>query len=165
MPASPIRSARPADVPAILSIWNPIIRDTAITFNATEKSEAEVAALISERAAAGHALLVAEGAGRVIGFGGYGQFRGGVGYGRTMEHTLLFAPEARGAGLGRAMIQALCAHARETGAHSLIAGVSAENPGGRAFHRATGFAEIATLPEVGFKFGRYMDLHLMQRML
>jgi L-amino acid N-acyltransferase YncA len=55
-----IRDARPTDAAAIAAIWNPIIRDTDITFNPVEKTEAEIAALIADRQAAGHAFLVAE---------------------------------------------------------------------------------------------------------
>lgn len=163
--AMAVRLAGPGDAAGIAAIWNPVIRDTAITFNAAEKTEAEVAALLAERAAAGHGTFVAGAPGEVLGFASYSQFRGGVGYARTMEHTVLLAEGARGRGLGRALMAALEEHARAAGAHSLFAGVSGENPAGRAFHAALGYVELAVLPEVGFKFGRWMDLHLMQKRL
>ena len=160
-----IRDARPADAPAIAAIWNPVIRDTAITFNAAEKSEDDIVAMIQSRQSDGHGFLVAESEGDVMGFATYAQFRGGVGYARTMEHTILLHPAAHGRGLGRALMTALEDHARARGAISLFAGVSAENPAGRAFHAALGFAEVAILQRVGFKFGRTMDLVLMQKFL
>lgn len=160
-----IRDARPADAPAIAAIWNPVIRNTAITFNAAEKSEDDIVAMIRSRQADGHGFLVAESEGDVMGFATYAQFRGGVGYARTMEHTILLHPAAHGRGLGRALMTALEDHARARGAISLFAGVSAENPAGRAFHAALGFAEVAILQRVGFKFGRTMDLVLMQKFL
>lgn len=160
-----IRPARSADAPAIAAIWNPVIRDTAITFNAQEKSDADIAAMIADRGAAGHGFLLAEIGDEVVGFATYSQFRGGVGYARTMEHTVLLSPAAHGKGLGRALMVGIEDHARAGGAHSLYAGVSAENPAGRAFHAAIGFAEIAILPAVGYKFGRWMDLVLMQKFL
>ena len=72
---------------------------------------------------------------------------------------------AQGGGVGRALMTAIEAHARSNGVHSLWAGISAENPGGVGFHRALGFVHVARLPEVGFKFGRWMDLVLMQKIL
>ncbi|MFT6273868.1 MAG: phosphinothricin acetyltransferase [Dinoroseobacter sp.] len=62
-------------------------------------------------------------------------------------------------------MEALFAHGRAHDIHSLWAGVSGENPDGKAFHARLGFEEIAILPEVGFKFGRWMDLTLMRKAL
>ncbi|MDG1280743.1 MAG: GNAT family N-acetyltransferase [Pseudorhodobacter sp.] len=160
-----IRPALPADIPAILAIWNPIIRDTAVTFNPVEKTPQDLAQILSDKAAAGHGFLVAEYLGMVVGFGLYGQFRGGAGYAHTMEHTIVLSEMARGKGIGRALMTAVEDHARAGGAHSIFAGVSAENTLGHAFHLAMGYHEVARLSRVGFKFGRWMDLHLMQKML
>lgn len=160
-----IRDARPEDAAAIAAIWNPVIRDTAITFNSAEKSPDDIAAMIRARQGDGHGFLLAEAGGQVAGFATYAQFRGGVGYARTMEHTILLAPAAQGRGLGRALMTAVEDHARAGGALSIFAGVSAENPAGRAFHAAMGYAEVAILQRVGFKFGRAMDLVLMQKFL
>lgn len=160
-----IRPATLRDTPAILSIWNPIIRDTTITFNPTEKTHADLAQFIADKANAGHAVLVADVDGAVAGFASYGQFRGGAGYGHTMEHTVVLGADARGRGIGRALMAGIETHARNAGVHSLFAGVSAENAQGRAFHAAIGFAEVVTLRQVGYKFGRWIDLHLMQKFL
>ena len=84
-------------------------------------------------------------------------------YARVKEHTIVRTRDAHGQGAGRALIEALCDHARQAGVHSMIAGVSGENTPGIAFHKAVGFTEVARLPEVGFKFGRWLDLVLMQR--
>ncbi len=160
-----IRSARPEDAEGIAAVWNPYIRDTAVTFNSATKSTDDIADMICARAAAGFATFVAETGGGVAGFASYTQFRGGVGYARSMEHTILLSPAARGGGIGRALMRAVEDHARAGGAHCLFAGVSAENAEGRTFHARMGFAEAAVLRAVGFKFGRYMDLVLMQKFL
>ncbi len=160
-----IRDATAADAAAVAALWNHYIRDTLVTFNWAEKSPDEVAGLMAARQAAGQAFLVAEDAGGLAGFVTYAQFRGGVGYAHTMEHTILLAPAARGRGVGRALMAAAEAHARAAGVHSLFGGVSGANPEGRAFHRAVGFEEVAVLREVGRKWDRWLDLHLMQKIL
>lgn len=160
-----IRAAAPTDAPAIAAIWNPVILQTLVTFNATPRSAADIVLMIQQKTETDHAFLLAEAQGRVLGFASYGQFRSGSGYARTMENTIILAPEARGRGLGRALMAAIEEHAVRRGAHSMIAGVSAANPAGRAFHAALGYREVAMLPEVGFKAGRWLDLVLMQKLL
>lgn len=161
-----IRAAHVSDSAAIARIWNHYITQTTVTFNPDPKSADEVAALIHDRQARGWGMFVALGAaGAITGFAGYGQFRAGAGYGRTMEHTVLLDPTATGRGAGRALMAMVAAHARDGGAHSLIAGVSGENAAGLRFHAAIGFAEIARLPQVGYKFARFLDLVLMQKIL
>jgi len=110
-------------------------------------------------------FLVAEKGETLLGFVSYVQFRRGIGYERTVEHTIVLADAARGAGVGRALMQAAEQHARAAGIGSIWAGVSGENPAGVAFHARLGYEEIATLPKVGFKFGRWMDLVLMRKWL
>ena len=160
-----IRPALAADAGPILDYWNPIIRDTTVTFSSEEKSPQGLVALMADRRAAGHEFLVAEVAGTAVGHATYAPFRQGNGYARAMEHTIILADRASGRGIGRALIEAVAAHAAARGAHTLIGGVSAENAAGRAFHAATGFREVAVVPEVGWKFGRWHDLVLMLRVL
>lgn len=156
-----LRAARAGDAEAIAAIQNPVIRDTAITFNSQEKTLEDIAASI----AGDPCFLVAEESGEVLGFVSYVQFRRGVGYARTVEHTILLAPAARGKGTGRALMTAAEDHARRAGIGSIWAGVSGENPAGVVFHARLGFEEVARLPKVGYKFGRWMDLVLMRKWL
>ncbi len=160
-----LRPARAGDAAAIAGIWRPIILDTVVTFHPFPREAEEVAAMIAARQGAGHAFLVAEARGAVLGFASYAQFRAGPGYARTMEHTVNLGPQARGQGVGRALVAALVAHATAAGHRSLIGAVTAENAGSRAFHRRMGFAEVGLIPEAGWKFGRFHDLVLMRRAL
>lgn len=160
-----IRAAEARDAEAVAAIWNAVIRDTAITFNAVEKEPDDLVRHFIDKRTEGHAFLVVEERREVLGFASYGQFRAGAGYARSFEHTVILAPEARGRGLGRALLTAIEEHARAAGGHSLMAGVSAENEDGVAFHKALGFAEVARVPQVGWKFERWMDLVLLQKFL
>ena len=160
-----IRDAVAADAEAVAAIWNHVIRDTVATFNSVEKPVAEVANLIDSRQAAGRCFLVWEEDGQIFGFVTYDQFRGGQGYRLTMEHTVQLAPAAWGKGVGRALMAAMEQHAMQAGVHAMIAGVAGENEAGRAFHARLGYELVATLPEVGHKFGRFMKLFLMQKFL
>ena len=157
-----VRAAVPEDAGAIAGIWNPYIRDTAVTFTTEEKTEAGLAADIAARPGA---FFVAEEDGAVQGFATAFPFRGGPGYRHTMEHTVQLAPEARGRGMGRALMDRLEEALGERGCHVLVAGVSGENAAGIAFHKAIGFETVGRMPQVGAKFDRWMDLVLMQKIL
>ncbi len=156
-----VRAARAGDAAAIAAIQNPVIRDTAITFNSVEKTPEMVAEAIRDLPC----FLVAEDGERLLGLVSYTQFRRGIGYARAMEHTIVLAPETRGQGVGRALMAAAEDHARRAGVGSMWAGVSGENSEGVSFHARLGYEEIARLPKVGFKFGRWMDLILMRKWL
>lgn len=160
-----LRPATAEDAPAIVAIWNPVIRDTSATFTTLEKAVDGVAADIRVREEQGKAFLVAEEDGMLLGFATYFQFRSGPGYRFTMEHSVILGPQARGRGIGQALMTALEEHAHDAGVHSLFAGVSADNPAGLKFHAALGYEEVARLPEAGHKFGLWMDLVLMQKIL
>ena len=160
-----IRLAGAWDATAIAGIWNPVIRDSTVTFNAVEKDPDDLVRFMTTRADVGHATFVAEEDGEVLGFATYGQFRAGIGYARSMEHTIMIAQAAQGRGLGAALLEAVEAHAREREAHSMIAGVSGANAAGIAFHAARGYTEVARVPEVGWKHANWLDLVLMQKIL
>jgi len=160
-----IRAANLNDLEAIAAIWNPAIRDSLATFNSVEKTPQDLKDLHTTCTAQDHAFLVYEADGEVIGFAYYAQFRGGKGYAHTLEHTIYVAPTANGQGVGRALMSSLETHARDRGAHSIFAGVCAENPEGIAFHKACGYDAIARLPQVGRKFNRWLDLVLLQKHL
>ena len=160
-----IRPARAADAPALAALLNRWILHTTVTFTPVPKTADDILDMIAARAAAGHAFLVAEDEGQLIGQASYSQFRGGPGYATCMEHSISLLPGAHRKGLGRALLTAIEDHARVGGAHQMIAAISGENEGGRAFHARMGYREIATIPEAGFKFGRFIDLVLMQKFL
>ena len=160
-----IRAAVPGDAEAAAALLNEVVLPTTVSFRHEDWGVEEMAARIARLAATGKATFVAERDGRVVGLASYDQFRGGSGYATAMEHSVALRPEARGTGLGRALVEAVAVHAAAGGARTLWAGVSGENAAGQAFHARCGFQEIARLPGPGFKFGRALDLVLMRRAL
>lgn len=160
-----IRPVEDADYDQILAIWGPIVRDTAVTFASVEKTAETLDTYVTARRAAGRAFLVAARGAAILGFATYDQFRGGDGYRFAMEHSVFLGPDARGAGIGRQLMGAIEDHARGAGAHTMMAGISGENPDGVAFHTAIGYAHVGLIPQSGHKFGRWMDLVLMQKIL
>ena len=82
-----------------------------------------------------------------------------------MEHLIVLAPEAQGTGHVKRLMAALEDEARQRGVHLLWVAVSGENRAGVAFHQKIKFKAITRLPQVGYKFGRWMDLVLLQKIL
>ena len=138
-----------------------VIRDTAITFNPKVRSKAEMRAAIHDLPC----FLVVEDGGHVLGFAGYDQFRKDPDTRAPPNTPSSFPRRCAARAVGRALMGAVEEHARDAGIGSIWAGVSGENPSGVAFHASLGFEEVARLPKVGYKFGRWMDLVLLRKCL
>jgi phosphinothricin acetyltransferase len=117
-----------------------------------------------DRVAAGYPVLVAVDASGVTGFASFGGFRS-PGYRFTVEHSVYVRAARRGHGIGRALMRPLLARARAMGKHVLAAGVDADNPGSLRFHERLGFERVAHFKDVGFNFGRWLNLVFLQRRL
>ena len=156
-----IRAATLQDTPEIVAIWNDMIRNTLFTFTTEEKTDVGVSAMISDRPGA---FWVAQ-TDRIAGFVTYSQFRTGPGYRTSVEHSIVLGEGARGQGAGRALMDKALASAAEQGRHIMVAGISAANDGGVAFHQALGFQHVGRMPEIAHKDGQWLDLILMQKKL
>jgi len=160
-----VRSASDADLPAILAIYNDaVLRTTAIWMDAAVDL-AERRAWYDARRARSYPVLVAETDGTTVGYGSFGDFRPFEGYRFTVEHSVYVAEQARGKGIGAALLQTLIEEARKLGKHVMVGGIAADNTASLALHTRLGFRETARMPEVGRKFGRYLDLVFMQKTL
>lgn len=159
-----IRPATPADVPEITAIINQVISETTITVTSQIKTEAEIRTLLEDRRAQGHEVFVADAHG-IMGYATYAQFRPSPGYVRTMEHSVALSAAGQGRGFGRALMQAVESHAGLAGAHVMVAAITANNTASIEFHRHLGYVHAGLMPQVGYKFGQYHDLVLMQKFL
>jgi len=110
-------------------------------------------------------ILVASDETGVIGFISFGDFRAWPCYLYTVEHSVHVRADRRGRGIGRALLEALIPRAAALGKHVLIAGIDADNVGSLKLHQRLGFNQVAHFTEVGRKFGRWLDLIFMQRLL
>ena len=160
-----IRPALPADLPALLDIYNDAVVHTTASWDLLPLTQVEHAEWYSTKAGHRHPILVAEDEGEVVGYCAYGPFRSKAGYGATMEHSVYVRPERQGSGIGRALMVAIIEAARANGVHALVGGLSADNEVSMALHRDFGFIEVGRLPEVGRKFDRWLDLVLLQLIL
>lgn len=156
-----IRAATVADVPAICGIFNHVIQTTTATFATTPVDPANRAAWLADRQGAGFPVLVADVDG-VVGYATYGAFRAAGGYDLTVEHSVYVQAGKQGQGIGTALMAALIRHARGAGKHVMMAAIDADNAGSIRMHKALGFVQTAHLPQVGAKFGRWLDLVLLQ---
>lgn len=160
-----IRPATPTDLPAILAITNDMITTSTASYFDEPLTLENRQAWLADRGKLGYPVLVAEIDGTVAGYASFGDFRAWPGYRYTVEHSVALARPFRGQGIGRSLVAALLPIAHGLGKHIMIAGVDAENGGSIRFHERLGFERVAHLKEVGHKFGRWLDLVLLQKFL
>jgi phosphinothricin acetyltransferase len=110
-------------------------------------------------------LVAVDAADAAVGWGALSGFREKVGYQFTVEHSVYVAPDQQRRGIGRAIVLASLDSARQLGKHVLIGGLDADNEASLRLHRSLGFEQVAYFKQVGYKFGRWLDLIFMQRLL
>ena len=160
--------ATASDLPAILAIFNAVIATTTAIYRDDPLTLEDRATWLAARRADGFPVLTARDptTGRLLGFGTYSWFKATPpGYATTVEHTVMVAPEARGAGVGTALLEALIARATADGFHVMVASIDGANVGSIRLHERLGFNQVGRMPEVARKSGRWMDLVVLQRRL
>jgi L-amino acid N-acyltransferase YncA len=161
-----IRPSRDADLPAITAIYGYHVLHGVASFEEVPPDEAEIARRRGEIVKRGLPYLVAERAGRVIGYCYAGPFRPRVAYRFTVEDSVYVAAGEIGRGLGRALLEQVIARCSELGYRQMVAVIGGrETVGSIRVHERLGFAHMGVLPAVGFKFGRWIDIIMMQREL
>ncbi len=160
-----VHPASEADLSAILAIYNDAVKHTTAIWNDTIVDLDNRRAWLEARLRLGYPVLVGEEDDAVVAYGSFGDFRAFDGYRFTVEHSVYVAEGSRRRGVASALIVALTERAIALGKHVMIAGIASENEASIGLHRKHGFVETGRMPEVGFKFGRWLDLVLMQRKL
>lgn len=151
---------------AILDIFNEAIVNSTALYDYRTRPPESMAAWFAAKAAGGFPVVGIEDAdGRLLAFGSYGTFRAWPAYKYTVEHSVYVHQDHRGRGLGRVVMEALIGVAKTRDVHCLIGGIDATNAGSIALHERLGFRHVGTLPQVGFKFGRWLDLAFYQLLL
>ncbi|MFN8528831.1 MAG: N-acetyltransferase family protein [Anaerolineae bacterium] len=161
-----IRLAQNSDLPAIVDIYNDAVLNTTASWDYEPTTLDQRMQWFRQHQDQGFPVLVAhDEMDCVIGWGALSKFREKIGYQFTVEHSVYVAAGSRGQGVGRAIVQALIGEARSLGKHVLIGGVEKSNEASLRLHRGLGFEEVAHFKQVGYKFGRWLDLVFLQKVL
>ena len=161
-----IRPSTDADVPAITVIYAHHVLHGTGTFETTPPTEADMAARRADVLGKGLPYLVTEEAGQVLGFAYCQWFKPRPAYRYSAEDSIYLHPDASGRGLGKLLLAELIRQAEAVGVRKLIAVIGdSANAGSVGVHRACGFQPVGTLANCGWKFGRWLDVVLMDRPL
>lgn len=160
-----IRAAEEGDLPDILTIYNDAILHTTAVYDETPHTIEMRLAWFRAKQESGMPVFVADAGGRVAGFSALGPFRAWAAYRYTVENSIYVGPNDRGRGLGRLLLAPLIESAGAMGMHAIVAGVDADNQASYQLHRSFGFVEVAHFREVGYKFGRWLDLKFLELLL
>lgn len=160
-----VRLAELGDAEAIRAIYNAEVTGSTATFDLRPRTLADQQAWITRHQGAHPAISAVDDEGTVIGFGSLSPFRERPAYATTVEDSVYVAAGCRGAGVGRLLLEELVALARAQGFHTVLGRVAGDNEASVAMHRRCGFDLVGVEREVGRKFGRWVDVAVLQRML
>jgi phosphinothricin acetyltransferase len=159
-----VRLATIDDVEATRTIYNLEVTESTVTFDLVPRSADEQRSWLTARSGA-HAVLVAEDGSEVVGFASLSPFRDRPAYSTTVEDSVYVRRDQRGNGVGKLLLAELVELATSHGFHAMIARIVGGHEASIALHRSLGFEIVGTEREVGRKFGRWLDVVEMQRLL
>jgi phosphinothricin acetyltransferase len=160
-----VRDAGEGDLPALLEIYNAAVLNETSIWHDDISDLAERGKWWKARTSQGFPVYVADLDGAVIGYGTFGEFRANQGYRFSVEHSIYVTSSVQRRGVGSVLLTRLIAEARRMNMHVMVGGIAADNVASIALHQRFGFVETGRMPQVGFKFGRWLDLVFMQKLL
>ena len=160
-----VRPQRLEDAADVARIYNHYVASTIITFEEEPVSADEIVRRVEEVEAAGLPWLVAELNGDIAGFAYASKWKGRCAYRFSAEVTVYVDAGMTGGGVGRALYGALLPELEGRGIHTALAGIALPNEASVRIHESFGFRKVAQLEQVGFKFGRWIDVGYWQRIL
>ena len=160
-----VRHATENDLPQILDIYNEIIMHTTAVYYYEPHTLEMRKTWFVERRKQGFPVFVAEEDGIILGLSSIGPFRVPTAYKFSVENTVHVAAQARGKGIGKLLMPPIIESAKKLNMHTIIAGIDATNEVSLHLHKSFGFEEVAHFKEVGYKFGRWLDLKFLQLLM
>ena len=160
-----VRLAERRDAEAIRAIYNVEVAEATATFDLVPRTLDEQVDWIAGHSGAHPAIVATDETGEVVGFASLSPFKERPAYATTVEDSVYVRRDRGGQGIGRLLLDELLRLAREHGFHSVMARIVGNHDASIALHRACGFELVGTEREVGRKFGRWLDVAEMQRML
>lgn len=159
-----IRAATADDLDSIRAIYNSAVLTTTATFDTEPQSQPDAHQWFAHHDER-FAVLVAVDGDRVVGWASLSRWSDRCAYEGTVEISLYVDDNHRGRGIGQQLAQAVVAHGKSVGFHSIIARIAGESDASVHIHRKLGFLSMGTMREAGYKFDRFLDVHFFQLML
>jgi len=160
-----VRNAREKDLPQLLEIYNDIIARTTAVFEYRPHNLDMRRSWYESKIKDGYPVFVAEENEKILGFSSFGPFRAWPAYKYSVENSVYVASDQRGKGIGKLLIPPLIKAAMEKNMHVIVASIEATNKASLRLHQSFGFIEVAHFKEVGYKFGKWLDLKFLELML
>jgi len=160
-----IREAVEQDLEQMLAIYNDIILNTTAVYDYQPHTIDMRREWFKTKQQQGFPVFVAENDGKIVGFSSIGPFRAWAAYKYSVENSIYVAANQRGKGIGKQLMPPLIEAAKQLQMHTIIAGIDSTNDASIGLHKQFGFEEVAHFKEVGYKFGRWLDLTFLQLIL
>lgn len=161
-----VRPATEADLPGILEIYNDAVLHTTATYDCEPRTLEQRRQWFEDHRRDNYAVFIAaDEAARIVGWSALNPFHARPGYRFTTENSVYIAADRRGQGIGKQLLEPLLEAARVRGLHAIIAAIDATNDASLRLHARFGFERVGHFKQTGFKFGRWLDVIYMEKIL